>query len=67
MTNQIEKIRARIYVKGKDNFFVFPKTLESAYKMINNNELYIRSRIEVSNLEIITFTNSKDYIEITYR
>lgn len=57
-------ITARIYVPQKDSFTVFPKTLESALKMLKQTESNIKSRFKVANSEFITFNETRDFITI---
>lgn len=57
-------ITARIYNPQKDAFTVFPKTLESAYKILKQTEVNIKSRFKVGNSEFITFNETRDFITI---
>jgi len=64
---EIEYIRVRVFVKGKDNFFAFPSTLDGAYKIIQNEPKNIRSTIKLNDSTVTTFRNSKDWIEVFYK
>lgn len=57
-------ITARIYNPQRDAFTVFPKTLESAFKMLKQTEHNIDKRFTVAGHEFITFNDTRDFITI---
>jgi len=67
MNKQIENIRVRLHVRGKDNFTEFPDTVESALKIIGKNLCDLKKIIKLHRLDIYTFKDTKDYFEVRYK
>lgn len=57
-------IVVKIYNPQRDALRFFPKSLESAYKILKQTEFNIDKQFKVGSHEFITFIDTKDFITI---
>tara|TARA_R110002020_G_scaffold404932_1_gene615010 strand:+ start:246 stop:446 length:201 start_codon:yes stop_codon:yes gene_type:complete len=63
----IKNIKVRLHTRGKDNFSEFPKSLGDALKIIGKNLGDVKNITKLHKLEIYTFNETRDFIEIKYK